>query len=181
MSFLTNKCSVDRNLKFSADLVGSNVIPANASKATATFSGVLNACRECFDYVINAHNLEGITWAEIHLGKAGKNGPLVKTLCIEYNKGFAKAHFKPANHTQCRLDMPCGISDTDFIKSDSAYGKGTWTAYDYCQPLTLQLMKELQAGNLYVIIKTYAFPKGEIRGQIKFNGFQPINRPPLNQ
>ena len=44
--------------------------------------------------------------------------------------------------------------------------KGQWTVRDRSEPLTSNLINELNRGNLYINVHTQRYPNGEIRGQV---------------
>lgn len=49
---------------------------------------------------------------------------------------------------------------------------GVWTFSDAVQPLTSSLVKDLIAGNLYVLVRTKQYTNGEVRGQL-YDGMLP--------
>ena len=64
------------------------------------------------------------------------------------------------------------------LSVNSKTASGVWTSADAVQPLTEATLRDLAAGFLYVIVKSTAYPKGEIRGQL-FDGVIPrTNLPP---
>jgi hypothetical protein len=55
--------------------------------------------------------------------------------------------------------------DPGLFSSPDGTFSGSWTSSD-AQPLTLALVAQLLAGNIYFEIETQEFPAGEIRGQL---------------
>ncbi len=58
------------------------------------------------------------------------------------------------------------------LSTGSKNATGLWTRSDAIQPLTDSVIKDLAAGFLYVIVKSTAYPNGEMRGQL-FDGTIP--------
>jgi hypothetical protein len=55
---------------------------------------------------------------------------------------------------------------------------GVWTMTDAAQPLTPQLVSDLIAGYLFVLVRTTQYPNGEMRGQL-FDGLVPRTTLPI--
>ncbi|WP_438351756.1 CHRD domain-containing protein [Paenibacillus sp. FA6] len=128
---------------FRAFLSGRNQVPPVRTIATgnAVFRLNANATQLRFHLVIN--NISQVTQAHIHLGRRGRNGPVVAFL-------FGPSKF--------------GISVRRGVV------RGVLNSRDLVGPLqgkTLtDLIREIRAGNTYVNVHNVEHPDGEIRGQI---------------
>lgn len=112
-----------------------------AGSGTGTFTLIQNADKTQLRFSITVSGFGGApTAAHFHNAAAGINGGVVRTL--------------PAK-------TPSSQGDGVWLYS------GTWSSSDATQPLTPALLKELEAGNLYVNFHTAANPGGELRGQVK--------------
>ncbi|MGF7047365.1 hypothetical protein J2T13_001870 [Paenibacillus sp. DS2015] len=107
----------------------------------AVFHLNANGTQLRFRLVVN--NISRITQAHIHLGRRGRNGPVVVFL-------FGPSKF--------------GISVRRGVVT------GVLTKRDLVGPLQgktlLDLVREIDRGNTYVNVHTVQHPNGEIRGQI---------------
>ncbi|MEK4510753.1 CHRD domain-containing protein [Paenibacillus sp. FSL K6-2524] len=128
---------------FRAFLNGRNEVPPVKTIATgnAVFKLSANGTQLRFQFVVN--NINQITQTHIHLGRRGKNGPVVAFL-------FGPSKF--------------GIS----VKRGVV--RGVLNKSDLVGPLQgktiLDLVREIERGNTYVNVHTVQHPDGEIRGQI---------------
>jgi hypothetical protein len=70
------------NNRFTAKLSGSNEVPplTSAGSGIASFQLVPMGHQEAINYELNLQNMKGVTWAHIHSGKQGENGPVVAAL-----------------------------------------------------------------------------------------------------
>ena len=127
---------------FDAKLTGKDEVPSKVTKATGT-AHVIAVNGNTISYTVNVKDMQKVTEAHIHQGKAGVNGPVVVTL-------FKTTH--PSATTSGTL------------------AKGTITSANLEGPLAgkkiTDLVSLLKSGNAYVNVHTEANPKGEIRGQL---------------
>ncbi len=127
---------------FDAKLTGKDEVPSTDTKATgmADFKVIGT---DSISYNINVTNMQKVTEAHIHQGKAGVNGPVVVTL----------------------FETKTPSPTTNGILS-----KGTITATNLEGPLKGKQINDLismiKSGDTYVNVHTEANPKGEIRGQL---------------
>ncbi len=128
-------------LHFTADLDGSQEVPAVTTTAGATGYIVLNPDRSTIEYSVTYRDLSGTLTAggHFHTGGVGANGAVVK--------GIGTSGDPAANFLQ-----------------------GQWKSTDGTQPLTPALVDSLIAGKMYVNFHTSAHPGGEIRGQLNLAG-----------
>jgi hypothetical protein len=128
-------------LHFTADLDGSQEVPAVATTAGATGYIVLSPDRSTVEYNVTYRDLSGTLTAggHFHAGGVGANGAVVK--------GIGTSGDPAAN-----------------------FLKGQWKSTDGTQPLTPALVDSLIAGKMYVNFHTAAHPGGEIRGQLNLAG-----------
>ncbi len=130
-------------MSYRAALSGGNETPRVTTKATGSAMFTVNAKETEISYMIHVRDIEGVTMAHIHLGKAGKNGPPVAMLEVRAKKGKFSG-------------MLAGGKIT-----------GKYLMGDFKGKTVKDLVKEMKAGNTYVNVHTSANPDGEIRGQIK--------------
>ncbi len=128
-------------LHFTADLDGSQEVPAVTTTAGGTGYIVLSPDRSTIEYSVTYRDLSGTLTAggHFHTGGLGANGGVVK--------GIGTSGDPAAN-----------------------FLKGQWKSTDGTQPLTSALVDSLIAGKLYVNFHTSAHPGGEIRGQLNLAG-----------
>jgi hypothetical protein len=128
-------------LYFTADLDGSQEVPAVTTPGAGTGYFVLSTDRSTADYSVTYRDLSGTLTAggHFHAAGVGTNGPVVK--------GIATSGDPAANSI-----------------------KGQWKETDATQPLTPALVDSLIAGRMYVNFHTAAHPGGEIRGQLNLAG-----------
>lgn len=128
--------------KFTADLAGVGGSPGSGK---ATFE--LNKDGTAMKYKLNVSRVENITMAHIHLGGAGKDGPVIAWL------------YPSAPPPKTKEGMFEGKLSDGEIKAENLQGelKG--------KPLSA-LIEKMEAGEAYVNVHTTAKPGGEIRGQI---------------
>ncbi len=127
---------------FDAKLTGKDEVPPKHTKATGMASFQATGTNS-LSYNVNVKDIQKVTQAHIHQGKAGQNGPVVVTL------------FK----TNAPSAMTNGLLTKGTIKSTNLEG-----------PLAGKQIKDLismiKSGDAYVNVHTQANPKGEIRGQL---------------
>lgn len=133
---------------FSAALDGGSEVPKVTSKSSADASFTVSADGTKIDYTLTVHDLSDITMAHIHLGKPGKNGPVV-----------------------VRLYPAIGSSKLIKGSENGELAKGEITAASLMGPekgkALSTLVKAIQDGDAYVNIHTSEHKGGEIRGQLK--------------
>ena len=127
---------------FDAKLSGKNEVPPKDTKATGTATfNVIGT--NSISYEVNVKDMQMVTAAHIHQGKAGENGPVLVTL---YN------------------------NPTPSAMTNGLLSKGIITATNLEGPLVGMQVKDLismiRSGNTYANVHTTANPMGEIRGQI---------------
>ncbi len=127
---------------FDAKLTGKDEVPSKDTKATgiAGFNVIDN---NNLSYTVNVTNMQKVTQAHIHQGKAGVNGPVVVTL------------FK---------------TNSPSAMTNGTLSKGNITSTNLEGPLagkqTSDLISMIKNGTAYVNVHTETNPKGEIRGQL---------------
>ena len=133
---------------YTAKLDGPSEVPKTPSKATAEATFTVSPDGSRIAYTITVHDLGDITMAHIHLGTAGKNGPVVVWLY----PASGKPKLIPGQDN--------GELATGEITAASLRGP------EKDKPLSV-LVKAIQAGDAYVNIHTALHKAGEVRGQIK--------------
>jgi hypothetical protein len=130
--------------KFTATLSGKDEVPPKNTKATGTAEFTLSSDGKTMNYKVSVKDIDKVTMAHIHQGKAGVNGPVVVVLFK------ANSPTGPEN----------GVLSQGNITSDKLEGplKGKQIS---------DLVKLIEDGNAYSNVHTQQNPKGEIRGQIK--------------
>lgn len=121
---------------YSSVLSGQNEVPPVRTNATGLANvNLFGSTRVRFQ--VNVAGLKcSPTAAHFHLGPAGENGPVVKTL------------------------------PEPTLSNGVYTFRGEWTAQDSEEPLTPQLVADLRAGRLYLNVHTTKYPQGEIRAQV---------------
>jgi hypothetical protein len=127
---------------FDAKLSGKNEVPPKDTKATGTATfNVIGP--NSITYTVHVKDMQMVTAAHIHQGKAGVNGPVLVTL---YN------------------------NPTPSAMTNGELAKGTITATNLEGPLAgkqiADLIDMINSGSTYANVHTTANPMGEIRGQI---------------
>jgi CHRD domain-containing protein len=133
---------------YTAKLDGASEVPKTQSHATAEATFTVSPDGSKIAYTLSVHDLGDITMAHIHLGTAGKNGPVVVWL------------YPPSGKPKLIKGQENGELATGEITAASLQGP------EKDKPLSL-LVKAIQAGDAYVNIHTALHKAGEIRGQIK--------------
>jgi hypothetical protein len=127
---------------FDAKLTGKNEVPPKDTQATGTVTfNVIGT--DSITYTVHVKDMQMVTAAHIHQGKAGENGPVLVTL----------------------FNTP-----TPSAMTNGVLAKGTITATNLEGPLAgkqiTDLIGMIQSGGTYANVHTTANPMGEIRGQI---------------
>ena len=129
--------------KFTAKLTGKEEVPPKDTKASGTSEFNLSSDGKKMTYVVNVKDIDKVTQAHIHSGKAGENGPVVVWL------------FNATTPTGPMSGM---------------LSQGNFTSSDLVGPLKgkqmSDLVKLINDGQAYVNVHTEANPMGEIRGQL---------------
>lgn len=132
---------------FSAKLAGINEVPPVSTSASGTAQFKLSPDNKAMSYTITANNINSVTEADIHQGKAGQKGPPIVQLTI----------------TDSKMDYGCQCMLP-------AIGEGTITPDNFKGPLAGKQISDLvnliKSGQAYVNIHTQKNTNGEIRGQI---------------
>jgi hypothetical protein len=130
---------------FSAQLSGAAEGPKVATDASGKAAFTLSEDGKSLQYSVTASNLQNPQAAHIHIGKVGEVGPPIAPIAIA---------------SAAERGMPSGV-----------VAEGTITEKDLMGPMkgkSLQdVVKEIQAGNVYVNIHSRSNPDGELRGQLK--------------
>jgi CHRD domain len=130
--------------KFTAKMTGKEEVPSKDTKATGNAEFTLSADGKTMSYKVNVMNMDKVTMAHIHQGKAGENGPPVVWLFNSTSK-------------------PTG-------PMNGMLSQGSFTSNDLVGPLKgkqmSDLVKLINDGQAYANVHTQPNPKGEIRGQI---------------
>jgi hypothetical protein len=133
---------------YTAKLEGASEVPKVESKAAAEATFTVSPDSQKIEYTLMVRDVNDITMAHIHLGAAGKNGPVV-----------------------VRLYPASGTSKLIKGQDNGELAKGEITAAslqgpEKGKPLSV-LIKAIQDGDAYVNIHTAEHKAGEIRGEIK--------------
>jgi CHRD domain len=130
--------------KFTAKMTGKEEVPSKDTKATGDAEFTLSADGKTMSYKVNVMDIDKVTMAHIHQGKAGENGPPVVWL------------FNSSSN-------PTG-------PINGMLSQGSFTSNDLVGPLKgkqmSDLVKLINDGQAYANVHTEPNPKGEIRGQI---------------
>ncbi|MGN6631473.1 MAG: CHRD domain-containing protein [Nitrososphaeraceae archaeon] len=130
--------------KFAATLSGKDEVPPKNTKATGAAEFTLSSDGKTMTYKVNVKDIDKVTMAHIHQGKAGVNGPVVAVLFKSNSPtGPENGALSQGNITSDKLEGPL---------------KGKQVS---------DLVKLVEDGNTYSNVHTQQNPKGEIRGQIK--------------
>lgn len=128
---------------FLSRLKGDNEVSPVPTRASGTTEFVLSSNGNKLHYRIQVNNVRKLTQVRIHIGRAGKNGPVAANLF-----GYSKP----------------GISINTGIVTGNITGK------DLIGPLQgmplSKLIEEINAGNAYVNVYSEFCTGGELRGQI---------------
>jgi hypothetical protein len=131
-----------RIMEFATFVIGNEeVTPVNSQGAGAAFFS-LNPDGSTLNFQIRVANTTGVFAAHLHQAPAGANGPVVVTLLMQDPSGLVN-----------------GVLAEGMITNENLVG-----------PLLdmeiMDLIKEIQNGNIYVNIHTSVNPSGELRGQV---------------
>jgi hypothetical protein len=133
---------------YTAKLDGASEVPRTQSKSTAAATFTVSPDGTKIAYTLTVHDLGDITMAHIHLGTAGKNGPVVVWL------------YPASGKPTLIKGQENGELATGEITAASLRGPEKDKALSV-------LVKAIQAGDAYVNIHTALHKAGEVRGQIK--------------
>jgi hypothetical protein len=133
---------------FRSTLDGGSQVPKVDSKAAGSATFTLSADGEAIDYSVSVHNLRDVTMAHIHIGRTGKNGPVVVWLY--------PAAGKPK--------LIKGIRNGEFVKGEIT--AANLTGPEKGKPLS-DLVQAMKSGDAYVNVHTAEHEAGEIRGEIR--------------
>ncbi len=145
MTGLANVASAAQG-NFVAGLTGNEVIPPVDTNAQASTSFQPMSGGKLI-YILNVTDISNVTQAQIYLGKQGENGPVIFTL-------FS--------------------SEYPISRMSGTLSQGNITPADFQGPMKGKQLSDLislmQHGGAYVNVITQQNPKGEVRGQIGFEG-----------
>jgi hypothetical protein len=135
-------------INFASRLTGAQEVPPVKTDALGHIKFHLSQDGKSLIYKLEVENLNDTTMAHIHLGPAGKNGPVVVWL---YPLTGPPPKVKPGKFS--------GTLASGKITAENLVGpfKG--------KPLEA-LVKDMENGGAYVNVHTTAHPEGETRGQI---------------
>jgi CHRD domain len=133
---------------FHATLTGNNQSPPIDTPAHGAATFTLSKSGKSLSYRIYVAGIENVSMAHIHIGPAGKEGPVAAWLYpshppAQVKKGRFTGELAIGRITAARLMGPL---------------KGKTVA---------DLVREITSGDAYVNVHTTGHPAGEIRGQIK--------------
>jgi CHRD domain len=133
---------------FKAELSGKESVPPVDTPAHGEATFQLSADGNSLSYKLSVSDIENVSMSHIHLGQAGKEGPVAVWLY-------------PSS-------PPPALKEGKF---SGVLAQGTITAANLMGPLKgkplTALMEEIKNGNAYVNVHTKQHPGGEIRGQLK--------------
>jgi len=131
---------------YQATLSGAAEVPAVTTSASGAATAGYDADAGELDIAVAAYGLEGVVMAHLHNAAAGANGPVVVTLLAPATDGLTPT----VNGGIARMT----ISDDDVTAAGDVDGT------------VVDLVAEIDAGNVYVNIHTVDNPGGELRGQL---------------
>jgi len=105
-----------------------------------------------FDHLMTLRRKQ-IQAMHLHLGSEGENGPVVATLFMTGDHGHRRSNGRYQRNRRGFAHISGSLSNGDL--------QGPLNG----QPLDA-LVKEINAGNIYVNVHTRRFPSGELRGQL---------------
>ncbi|MDN4071649.1 MULTISPECIES: CHRD domain-containing protein [Fictibacillus] len=129
---------------FLCRLKGEHEVPPVGTRATGNTEFVLSSNGTKLHYRLQVNNIRKLTQARVHLGQAGKSGPVV---------AYLLAHIKPSISLNTGIITGC-ITNKELIGPLQG------------QPLS-KLVEEINEGNVYVNVFSEFSPGGELRGQIE--------------
>src|SRR3954452_3698369 len=139
----TGKGASTQSKHFDAKMTGKNEVPPKDTKATGTATFNLVGT-DSITYTVHVKDMQMVTAAHIHQGKAGENGPVVAVLYT---------------------------TTTPSAMTNGVLAQGTITATNLEGPLAEKQIQDLismiNSGGAYANVHTTANPMGEIRGQIE--------------
>jgi hypothetical protein len=131
--------------EFTAKMTGSQEVPPKSTSAAGTVTFEPTPGEMTLSYKVTVNNIDKVTMAHIHKGKAGENGPVVVTLFTSPS---------PTGKLNGNTTLVQGNLRADNLEGLLA-GKHI--------PDLIIMIKDNDA---YVNVHTAQNPKGEIRGQI---------------
>ena len=126
-----------------ARLLGTQVIPAVHTTATATVTFALASNGTVLRYVLSVRGIRSPTVARLHEGPVGANGPAIATL-------FAG----PAGNGTVTGALASGTLRASSLDGPLAGGR------------LADLLRLMKAGRIYVLLGTSRHPAGEVRGEV---------------
>lgn len=126
-------------VSMTVDLTGSQVVPTVLTPAAGTMALTLSPDQSSMMVVLNQTDLGIANSADLHVGPAGQNGPIIFPLATNFYQ----------------VPLSGTLTSTDFTPQP---GAGVATFED--------AIDMILSGNAYGSVSTAANPNGEIRGQI---------------
>lgn len=150
--------------EFIAVLDSKSAVPSRDSPATGKAVFELDDTKKMINYTLTVDKIENVVGAHLHLGKPGKNGPILASLAGPFPPGEGQADGVLAEGTLnvFNLEGPL-LSEPGGEEDDQVMA---------------ELLEHMRKGRTYVNITTDLgwhpsenrpgkFPKSEIRGQIR--------------
>ena len=78
-----------QQIRFIANLNGSNEVPATSSSATGSLIAILSKGQKSLTFSLQTQGLQNIIAAHFHHARQGVTGPVVKTININHQTGTA--------------------------------------------------------------------------------------------
>jgi hypothetical protein len=129
-------------LEFGSFLIGNEEVPAVESSGAGAAYFSLNPDGNTLNFQLRVANTSGIVAAHLHRAAVGVNGGVVVTLLMQDPSGLVN-----------------GVIAEGMITSEDLVG--------YLDGMEIMdLVNEIENGNIYVNIHTLDIPSGELRGQV---------------
>jgi hypothetical protein len=143
---------------FHATLSGANVVPPVNTTARGSARFELTAAGVGLFFRLQATQIERVTAAHVRLGREGTNGPVVAVLLGPPIRGSDPLALTPPEIDPTPMIVVQGTLTDDDIRPIPRIGfDGSLAA----------LVKWMRDGAAYVTVRTVAYPRGEIRGQLR--------------
>jgi hypothetical protein len=143
---------------FHATLSGANVVPPVNTPARGSARFELTAAGVGLFFRLQATRIERVTAAHVRLGREGTNGPAVAVLLGPPIDGSNPLALTPPEIDPTPMIVVQGtLTDSDIRPVPRLGFDGSLAA----------LVKWMRDGTAYIDVRTVAYPRGEIRGQIR--------------
>ena len=131
----------DPATSFTAELSGTNEVPAVTTDATGTATFTVNEGQ--IEYTVEVEGIENVLFAHIHTGREGQNGPVRLNLCGTGDP-----------------QPDCSTGDGVLVTDTNGETVGD-------PPITFdELVEAMRSDSAYANVHTQQNQPGEIRGQI---------------